>query len=198
MSRQPGATCAAIASPGRKLASAASSDRMESSPEGTASRRRAEIGFRRAASISWPHSARDGLSHPGAPAGYRSARGRGCLPRIRRSRRSGRIVGLSVKVGPVHLPFLNSPEQARAMYEGGRANAVARRYARFWVAVLGRGLLPGRGAVLEVPGRNSGQPRRFPLVEARIDRDRYLVSMLGEECNWVRNVRAVDGVVKLR
>jgi deazaflavin-dependent oxidoreductase (nitroreductase family) len=97
-----------------------------------------------------------------------------------------------------HLPFLNSPEEARAMYEGGRANAVARRYARFWVAVLGRGLLPGRGAVLEVPGRNSGQPRRFPLVEARIDRDRYLVSMLGEECNWVRNVRAVDGVVKLR
>ena len=84
------------------------------------------------------------------------------------------------------------------MYEGGRANAVARRYARFWVALLGCGLLPRRGVVLEVPGRNSGELRRFPLVEARIDRERYLVSMLGEECNWVRNVRAAGGVVKLR
>jgi hypothetical protein len=98
----------------------------------------------------------------------------------------------------VHLPFVISPQQARAMYEGGRANATARRYARFWVAVLGRGLLPGRGVVLEVPGRNSREPRRFPLAETRIDRERYLVSMLGEECNWVRNIRAAAGVVKLR
>ncbi len=84
------------------------------------------------------------------------------------------------------------------MYEGGRANPVARRYARFWVAVLGRGLLPGPGVVLEVPGRNTGELRRFPLVEVRIDQERYLVSMLGQQCNWVRNVRAADGVVKLR
>lgn len=84
------------------------------------------------------------------------------------------------------------------MYAGGRANVVARRYARFWVAVLGRGLLPGPGVVLEVPGRNSSKLRRFPLVEARLDHNRYLVSMLGEDCNWVRNVRAADGAVKLR
>ncbi|MGA2928252.1 MAG: nitroreductase/quinone reductase family protein [Solirubrobacteraceae bacterium] len=91
-----------------------------------------------------------------------------------------------MRVGPLRLPFFNSPEQARAMYEGGRANGVARRYARFWVAVLARGLLPRPGVVLEVPGRNTGAPRRFPLVEARIDRERYLVSMLGERCNWWR------------
>lgn len=84
------------------------------------------------------------------------------------------------------------------MYEGGRANAVARCYARFWVAVLGHGLLPGRGVVLEVAGRNSGELRRFPLAEVRIAGERYLVSMLGEECNWVRNVRAAGGLVKLR
>ncbi len=103
-----------------------------------------------------------------------------------------------MKIGRAHLPFLNSPEEARAMYAGGRANNVARRYARFWVAVLGRGLLPGPGVVLEVPGRRSGAPRTFPLVEARLDHRRYLVSMLGEDCNWVRNVRAADGAVKLR
>jgi deazaflavin-dependent oxidoreductase (nitroreductase family) len=98
----------------------------------------------------------------------------------------------------LHLPFVISAEQARAMYEGGRANAVARRYARFWVAVLGSGLLARRGVVLEVAGRKSGELRRFPLAEVRIDGERYLVSMLGEGCNWVRNVRAAGGLVKLR
>jgi hypothetical protein len=44
----------------------------------------------------------------------------------------------------------------------------------------------------------TGRRRRFPLGEARIDGERYLVSMLGENCNWVRNVRAADGIVKLR
>ena len=83
------------------------------------------------------------------------------------------------------------------MYQGGRANVVARRYARFWVVVLGRGLFP-RGVVLEVKGRRSGELRRFPLVQTRIDHDRYLVSMLGEGCNWVRNVRAAGGAAVLR
>jgi len=83
------------------------------------------------------------------------------------------------------------------MYQGARANAAARRYARFWIAVFSRGLLP-RGVVLEVTGRRSGELRRFPLVEARIDHDRFLVSMLGEGCNWVRNVRAAGGAATLR
>jgi len=30
-----------------------------------------------------------------------------------------------------------------------------------------------------------------------IDGERYLVSMLGEETNWVRNVRAADGKARL-
>ena len=82
------------------------------------------------------------------------------------------------------------------MYEGGRGNAAARRYAR--VAVIGRGLLPARGVVLEVQGRSSGETQRFPLVQARLDGDRYLVSMLGEECNWLRNVREANGIASLR
>lgn len=84
------------------------------------------------------------------------------------------------------------------MYAGGRGNAAARRYARFWVAVIGRGLVPGRGVVLEVQGRDSGETRRFPLVQVRLDGDPYLVSMLGEQCNWVRNVRAANGIASLR
>ena len=62
------------------------------------------------------------------------------------------------------------------------------------VATPGSGLRCSAAAC----SRGAGWFWRFPLVEARIDRERYLVSMLGEECNWVRNVRAAGGVVKLR
>jgi deazaflavin-dependent oxidoreductase (nitroreductase family) len=91
-----------------------------------------------------------------------------------------------------------SDDAARAMYAGGRANATARRLSRFWVAALAVGLLPRRGATLEVPGRRSGRPTRFPLVTVEVDGHWYLVSMLGEDCNWVRNVRAAGGRVTLR
>ena len=82
------------------------------------------------------------------------------------------------------------------MYAGGRANVTARHYTRFWAAVFSR--LPGRWVVLEIPGRSSGQLRRFPLGETRLNGDRFLVSMLGSNCNWVRNVKAADGLVTLR
>ena len=85
----------------------------------------------------------------------------------------------------------------RAMYVGGRADATARRYARFWSRVLRLGVVPRRWVVLEVPGRKSGRTTHFPLGMADVDGDWYLVSMLGE-CNWVLNVRAADGHAVLR
>lgn len=78
------------------------------------------------------------------------------------------------------------------MYAGGRGNPVARRYARFWNRVIMLGLLPRRWVCLEVPGRRSGKPTRFPLGMADVDGRWYLVAMLGE-CNWTRNVRANGG-----
>jgi hypothetical protein len=51
---------------------------------------------------------------------------------------------------------------------------------------------------LEVAGRRSGRIVSLPLVVAAVDDERYLVSMLGEEVNWVRNVRAAGGEVALR
>jgi deazaflavin-dependent oxidoreductase (nitroreductase family) len=47
--------------------------------------------------------------------------------------------------------------------------------------------------MLEIRGRRSGKTIRFPVVVAEYDGERYLVSMLGEKTNWVRNVRAADG-----
>jgi hypothetical protein len=84
------------------------------------------------------------------------------------------------------------------MYVGGRGNAVARRFARFWALVLGTGLLPRRWVTLEVVGRRTGRMTRFPLGMADWQGHWYLVSMLGNRCNWVRNVRAAGGLVTIR
>jgi deazaflavin-dependent oxidoreductase (nitroreductase family) len=51
---------------------------------------------------------------------------------------------------------------------------------------------------LEVVGRQSGKLISFPLAMAVVDGERYLVSMLGEEANWVRNLKAAGGKANLR
>ena len=51
---------------------------------------------------------------------------------------------------------------------------------------------------LDVPGRRTGRIISFPLVVADYQGERYLVSMLGENANWVRNVHAAGGRVILR
>ena len=51
---------------------------------------------------------------------------------------------------------------------------------------------------LEVPGRRSARIVSLPLVVAALGGERYLVSMLGEGANWVRNVRAAGGEAALR
>jgi deazaflavin-dependent oxidoreductase (nitroreductase family) len=51
---------------------------------------------------------------------------------------------------------------------------------------------------LEVTGRKSGRVVRFPLGMADLAGQWYLVSMLGEHCNWVWNVRAAGGRAVIR
>jgi deazaflavin-dependent oxidoreductase (nitroreductase family) len=67
-----------------------------------------------------------------------------------------------------------------------------------WAAVLGAGLAPRRWVTLEVAGRRTGRLTRFPVGMADYQGQWYLVSMLGENCNWVRNVRAAGGRVTIR
>jgi hypothetical protein len=94
--------------------------------------------------------------------------------------------------------WLISSDRLRASYPGGRATAEARQLARIWAAVFSLGLMPRRWVTLEVTGRRSGRTTRFPLGMARLARQWYLVSMLGEQCNWVQNVRAAHGQATLR
>jgi len=51
---------------------------------------------------------------------------------------------------------------------------------------------------LNVRGRRSGRMISLPLVMAVVGGERYLVSMLGANVDWVLNVKAADGSVILR
>ena len=78
----------------------------------------------------------------------------------------------------------------RWLYRGGRPNRVGRALLRIDVAAGVRGRTIERLTVLEVPGRSTGRNVQVPLVVAAIDGQRYLVSMLGPDAGWVKNVRA--------
>ena len=80
----------------------------------------------------------------------------------------------------------------RARYAGGRPNAEAKAIHRRYVAGPLPRLVP-IAAVLEVPGRFSGKTIHVPLVIVPYRARWYLVSMLGEQANWVRNVQAAGG-----
>lgn len=78
----------------------------------------------------------------------------------------------------------------RWLYRKGRPNFLARALNVIWARVFATGRAPWPVATLEVIGRKSGKPVRLPVVIAELEGERYLVSMLGENTNWVRNVRS--------
>jgi len=80
----------------------------------------------------------------------------------------------------------------RARYAGGRPNDEAKAIHRRYVAGPLPRLVP-IAAVLDVPGRVSGATIHVPLVIVPYRAHWYLVSMLGAQANWVRNVEAADG-----
>ena len=84
------------------------------------------------------------------------------------------------------------------LYRGGRPNKVATVLNRWTAAAHALGIAPNYLVTLEVQGRRSGRRTSLPLVMVVIDGERYLVSMLGAEVEWVRNVKAAGGNVTLR
>jgi hypothetical protein len=81
----------------------------------------------------------------------------------------------------------------RWLYRDGRPNLLAKFLNRASAIAHSAGIWPSRLATLEVPGRRSGRVISFPVVIADCGGERYLVAMLGEDTNWVRNVRAAGG-----
>lgn len=86
----------------------------------------------------------------------------------------------------------------RWLYRGERAHQLARLLNRAQARLAARGIGPGRVAALEVVGRRTGRTISFPVVVADFQGGRFLVSMLGDNTNWVRNVRAAGGRAILR
>jgi deazaflavin-dependent oxidoreductase (nitroreductase family) len=86
----------------------------------------------------------------------------------------------------------------RLFYRDWRPTRIGRWVNRLasWLTALG--LSSKDAAVLEVRGRASGQRRSIPVVIATVEGRRYLVSMLGPESNWVKNVEAAHGDAVLR
>jgi hypothetical protein len=86
----------------------------------------------------------------------------------------------------------------RWLYRRQRPNRLA-RILNGAMAVLGSsGVAANYLVTLEVRGRKSGRVISLPLVLAVVDGQRYAVSMLGENVDWVRNARAAGGKVVLR
>jgi len=86
---------------------------------------------------------------------------------------------------------------AKWFYRGGRPNRVASALNRCSATIHALGIARNYLVTLEVRGRRSGRAIRLPLVMAVVGSERYLVSMLGEEVDWVRNARAANGDVAL-
>jgi deazaflavin-dependent oxidoreductase (nitroreductase family) len=84
------------------------------------------------------------------------------------------------------------------MYRSGRPNWAARPQNRLSSYFFRAGLLPRRTASVEVRGRRSGRTITFPVVVADWQGGEYVVSMLGEWANWVKNVRAAGGAAVIR
>lgn len=80
----------------------------------------------------------------------------------------------------------------RAMYAGGQPTDAAKSIHRRFVSGPLPRLVP-IAAVLQVRGRTTGRTIDVPLVVVRYRGDWYTVSMLGEQSNWVRNLRASGG-----
>ena len=86
---------------------------------------------------------------------------------------------------------------ARWLYRGGRPNRLGRLLNRMAIH-LPSGPKDNRLASLEVRGRRTGRTISFPVVVAQYQGERYLVAMLGDHTNWVRNVEAAGGRAVLR
>jgi hypothetical protein len=92
-----------------------------------------------------------------------------------------------------------------AFYREGRPTAAGRRLNRTWSWVTSTRLLPERypgrpagPATIETVGRTSGLPCSNMVTWVEYEGERYLVSMLGERSDWVRNARAAGGEAVIR
>jgi hypothetical protein len=86
----------------------------------------------------------------------------------------------------------------RYFYRDWRPTAFGRMWNGAYAWVSGFGLLPPLLITLQVKDRRDGRLGSTILVGAWHEGRRYVVSMLGENSEWVKNVRAVGGLAFIK
>jgi F420H(2)-dependent quinone reductase len=81
----------------------------------------------------------------------------------------------------------------RYFYRGWRPTRFGRIWNGAFAWVSGLGLTPQLLLTLQVQSRTNGRLRSTVLVGASHEGSRYVVSMLGDNSEWVKNVRAAGG-----
>ena len=99
---------------------------------------------------------------------------------------------------PPHRDPAEQTGYLRYFYRDWRPTRLARLWNRAYAWVAGLGILPPQLATLQVRDRRDGKPRSTILVIAHHGEHRYLVSMLGNGSDWVRNVRAAGGQAAIK
>jgi deazaflavin-dependent oxidoreductase (nitroreductase family) len=86
----------------------------------------------------------------------------------------------------------------RLFYRNWRPTRLGRWVNRLMGWWSGLGLPPKFQAALEVEGRKSGRRHSNPVVIVTVDGQRFLVSMVGPDSDWVKNVEAAHGDAVIR
>ena len=81
----------------------------------------------------------------------------------------------------------------RFFYRNWRPTFLGRLWSKAFAWLCGMGLTGKRLVTLRVRNRNSGRYASTVLVVVEYEGNRYIASMLGNESEWVRNVRAAGG-----
>jgi len=114
------------------------------------------------------------------------------------SRDEERIVGSNDT-----FPARTDPAEQRScylryFYRDWHPTFLGRIWSRAYAWLAGLGVAPDLLVSLEVRDKVTGRLDSTVLVVVRYKEDRYLVSMLGNESDWVLNLRAADGLAFIR
>jgi F420H(2)-dependent quinone reductase len=91
-----------------------------------------------------------------------------------------------------------SSAMMRLFYRDWRPTRFGRIVNGAWSWWVGRGLPPRVMFQLRVRGRRTGRTTSTVLVDTVHDGKHYLVSMLGDRSEWVKNVQAANGRAVIR
>lgn len=99
---------------------------------------------------------------------------------------------------PKHEDPAEKGSYLRYFYRGWRPTRLGRFWSKFYAWVSGFGILPSMLLTLQTIDKSSGCVNSTILVAATHDSKKYIVSMLGEGSEWVKNVRASGGAAHVK